>query len=51
KLSRVEQIKKFALADKVLDQEDDELTATMKVKRNKVSEAYKEVIDSMYEAV
>lgn len=47
-LSRVEQIKKFALTDKVLDQDDDELTPTLKVKRKKVSEAYKDVIDSMY---
>lgn len=50
KLSRVEQIKKFAITDKILDQEDDELTPTMKVKRKKVSEAYKDVIDSMYES-
>ena len=48
KLSRVEQIKKFAITDKMLDQEDDELTPTMKVKRKKVSEAYKDVIESMY---
>jgi len=48
KLSRVEQIKKFAITNKMLDQEDDELTPTMKVKRKKVSEAYKDVIESMY---
>jgi len=47
-LSRVEQIKKFTLTDKVLDQEDDELTPTLKVKRQKVIEAYQDVIDSMY---
>ncbi|MBU0515128.1 MAG: long-chain fatty acid--CoA ligase [Proteobacteria bacterium] len=47
-LSRVEQVKKFALTDKVLDQEDDELTPTLKVKRQKVIEAYKDVIDGMY---
>ena len=47
-LSRVEQIKKFSIADKLLDQDDDELTPTMKVKRNKVSEVYKDVIESMY---
>jgi long-chain acyl-CoA synthetase len=50
KLSRVEQIKKFAVTDKILDQEDDELTPTMKVKRKKVSEAYRDVIESMYES-
>ncbi len=49
KLSRVEQIKKFAITDKILDQEDDELTPTMKVKRKKVSEAYRDVIERMYE--
>ncbi|MBW1673229.1 MAG: AMP-binding protein [Deltaproteobacteria bacterium] len=48
KLSRVEQVKKFAIADKILDQDDDELTPTMKVKRKKISEAYKDVIESMY---
>ena len=48
KLSRVEQIKKFAIADKVLDQDDDELTPTMKVKRKKISAAYKDIIENMY---
>ncbi len=48
KLSRVEQIKKFSITDKILDQEDEELTPTMKVKRKKVSEAYKDIIESMY---
>ena len=48
KLSRVEQIKKISITDKVLDQEDDELTPTMKVKRKKVSETYKDVIEGMY---
>jgi len=48
KLSRVEQVKKFAITDKILDQEDDELTPTMKVKRKKISEVYKDIIESMY---
>jgi long-chain acyl-CoA synthetase len=48
KISRVEQIKNFAITDKMLDQEDDELTPTMKVKRKKVSETYKDIIESMY---
>jgi long-chain acyl-CoA synthetase len=48
KLSRVEQVKKFAITDKILDQEDDELTPTMKVKRKKISEVYKDLIESMY---
>jgi len=48
KLARVEQIKTFVIADKLLDQEDDELTPTMKVKRKKISETYKDLIESMY---
>lgn len=48
RISRVEQIKKFAIIDKMLDQEDDELTPTMKVKRKKISEIYKDIIESMY---
>ncbi|MBW2266576.1 MAG: AMP-binding protein [Deltaproteobacteria bacterium] len=48
KLARVEQIKKFAITDKILDQEDDELTPTMKVKRKKISEVYRDLIESMY---
>jgi long-chain acyl-CoA synthetase len=48
KLSRVEQIKTFSITDKILDQEDDELTPTMKVKRKMVMEAYKDVIEGMY---
>ncbi|MBW1765845.1 MAG: AMP-binding protein [Deltaproteobacteria bacterium] len=48
KLARVEQIKKFTITGKILDQEDDELTPTMKVKRKKISEVYKDLIESMY---
>jgi long-chain acyl-CoA synthetase len=48
KLARVEQIKKFVIAEKILDQEDDELTPTMKVKRKKIGEVYKDLIESMY---
>lgn len=48
KLARVEQIKNFAITEKILDQEDDELTPTMKVKRKRISEVYKDLIESMY---
>jgi len=48
KIARVEQIKKFAITEKILDQEDDELTPTMKVKRRKISEVYRDLIESMY---
>ena len=47
-LAHVETIKKFTLFDKRLDEEDGELTPTMKVKRKYINEMYKDVIDSMY---
>jgi long-chain acyl-CoA synthetase len=47
-LARVETIKKFRLIDQLLTAEDDELTPTMKLKRNFVNEKYKSLIESMY---
>ncbi len=46
--ARVEQIKNFALIDIILTAEDDELTATMKLKRSFVEKKYKPLIDSLY---
>ena len=46
--ARVERIKKFVLLDKELDHDDDELTATMKVRRKSVEEKFKHLIDTMY---
>ena len=46
--ARVEQIKKFRLIDRLLTAEDDELTATMKLKRGFVEEKHKTLIDEMY---
>ncbi len=46
--AQVETIKKFTLLDKELDHDDDELTATMKVRRKTVEEKFKDVIESMY---
>jgi long-chain acyl-CoA synthetase len=46
--ARVEQIKDFRIIDVVLTAEDDELTATMKLKRSFVEKKYKPLIDSMY---
>jgi len=46
--ARVEQIKKFALLDKELDQDDDEVTATQKVRRKQISEKYSELIETLY---
>jgi long-chain acyl-CoA synthetase len=47
--ARVETIKKFRLIEHQLTAEDDELTPTMKLKRNFVNEKYKTLIDSMYQ--
>ena len=46
--SRVETIKKFKILEKELDPDDEELTATMKVKRAIIEKKYKEVINAMY---
>jgi long-chain acyl-CoA synthetase len=48
-LAKVEQVKKFAILDRDLDQEHDELTPTMKVKRNVVIDNHADVIDGLYE--
>ena len=47
-LSRIEQIKKFRILEKRLDAEDGELTPTMKVKRMKISDIYRDTIEEMY---
>lgn len=46
--ARVEQLKDFRLIDVLLTAEDDELTPTMKLKRNLVEQRHKALIDSMY---
>ena len=46
--ARVEQIKDFRLIDILLTAEDDELTATMKLKRGFVEQKHKKLIDEMY---
>ncbi len=46
--ARVEQIKDFRLIDVLLTAEDEELTATMKLKRSFVESKYKKLIDEMY---
>ena len=47
--ARVEQIKSFRLIDTLLTAEDDELTATMKLKRSFVEQKYQTLIDEMYQ--
>ncbi len=47
--AKIEQIKKFTIADRSLSQDEDEVTPTMKVKRNKVYENFQERIDGLYD--
>jgi long-chain acyl-CoA synthetase len=47
-LARVETIKKFFLIERQLTPEDEELTPTMKLKRNFVNTRYASEIDAMY---
>jgi long-chain acyl-CoA synthetase len=48
KLARVEQVKRFVIADRDLSQEAGELTPTLKVKRNIVNERFAESFDALY---
>src|SRR3954466_8088656 len=50
KLSRVEQIKRFALLDEEWLPGGDELTPTMKLKRKPIAEKYAAKIDELYSA-
>lgn len=47
-LAPYEKLKKIALLDRDFEIEREELTPTLKIKRNKVEEKYKDLIDSMY---
>ncbi|OXT00726.1 long-chain fatty acid--CoA ligase [Notoacmeibacter marinus] len=47
--ARVEQIKNFRLIDQLLTAEDEELTATMKLKRKTVETKYAPLIEEMYQ--
>ena len=48
KFARVEQVKKFFLLDTQLSAEDEELTPTMKLKRQLVQKKYAQQIEAMY---
>ena len=48
KFARVEQVKAFRLLETQLTAEDEELTPTMKLKRNLVQKKYAALIESMY---
>jgi len=46
--AQVETIKKFRLLDKELDHDDDELTATLKLRRKTVHKKFGDIIEEMY---
>ncbi|MDY7037421.1 MAG: AMP-binding protein, partial [Thermodesulfobacteriota bacterium] len=46
--ARVERVKKFRILEKELDQDDNELTGTMKAKRAIIERKYKRIIDEIY---
>ena len=50
RFSTVEQVKRFRLIDVLLTAEDEELTPTMKLKRNVISRKYRTLIEDMYAA-
>ena len=49
RFARVEHVRKFSVLPRELDQDNDELTPTMKIKRRIVNENWAELIDSMYD--
>ena len=48
-LARVENVRKFKIIPKRLYEEDGEVTPTMKIKRKFVNEAFKDLIEAMYQ--
>jgi long-chain acyl-CoA synthetase len=48
-LANIEQVKKFTVLPRELSQEEGELTPTLKVKREKVYENFKDEIDALYD--
>ncbi len=49
RFARIEQVKRFAILERDLSQEHDELTPTLKVKRNVVYERYADVFKGLYD--
>ena len=49
RLAQVAQIKRFHLLTKELDHDDDEVTATMKVRRANIYQKYSEEIEALYQ--
>ena len=50
KFARIEQVKKFAILERDLSQADQELTPSLKVKRNVVYERYSDRFKGLYES-
>ena len=48
-LAQVETVKRFTLLPKELDHDDDELTATQKVRRSSVEKRYSDLVEAMYD--
>ncbi len=48
RFARVENIRKFAMLPKELDHEDGEVTATQKLKRSAMEDAFGDLVESMY---
>ena len=48
-VSRAEAVKKFRILDRDLSEQNDEMTPTMKVKRNVVFQRFQEDIDKLYQ--
>jgi long-chain acyl-CoA synthetase len=48
-LAKIEQVKKFTILDRDLSQDEDELTPTLKIKREKVYENFQDEIDALYD--
>jgi len=49
RLSSSEQIKKFVILERDFSADEDEITPTLKLKRNVVSERFKKIIEKLYE--
>ncbi|HEX5900203.1 MAG TPA: AMP-binding protein, partial [Solirubrobacteraceae bacterium] len=48
RLARIEQIKRFAILERDLSQPDGELTPTLKIKRNVITERYGDRVEELY---
>ena len=48
-LAKIEQVKKFTILDRELSQDEDELTPTLKIKRENVYENFQDEIDALYD--